>query len=525
MKRIPALDSLRGLLLVIMTFNHLIWVSGGVTSLQLFTLQPLGQFGAAEAFVFLSALLAGAIYSRPALSNTEVRKKAFKRAITIYRYHLICILAISGWYFFVKFAIPSGIPLYQFSFPGIISDPIGALILSITLLSKPNYLDILPLYIFFMVGLPFLIAAFRKGYLLWVMALSIAVWLCSGFTETSQLTAVVSFVFPNANVQPGYFDPFAWQILFTSGAALGYLAQNGSVNWITPARTIIAALIALTLFVLHRGSFLGFGFTPDALYQMADKPEIGWLRLLNILVWVYLVAAIIRHRPTLLEFKALSYIGRHSLHVFSWHVVLSYIVGLALFDIRFENYYLIVVFALVATLWIPAWIKEKQSPTLETKWWATVTMLPTLLVAVLSVNLLNPALETEQSDVASLKALAPNSIQVQVSNIGNENAPIQILLFKDTDDLMGSPSAGALTVSPEQAESGVVFENVAQGKYVILAFQDIDGNHYLTVENSVPQEGFGFSNLPIVNGPPAMSDVAFEHIESQTQKIVFNHLY
>ncbi|GAL08888.1 OpgC protein [Photobacterium aphoticum] len=43
-----------------MTFNHLIWISGGSTWLQRFTLQPFGQFGAAEGFVFISGLLAGA---------------------------------------------------------------------------------------------------------------------------------------------------------------------------------------------------------------------------------------------------------------------------------------------------------------------------------------------------------------------------------------------------------------------------------------------------------------------------------
>ena len=61
MKRIPALDSIRGLLLLIMTLNHLFWISGGSSIYQLFTLQPLGQFGAAEGFILVSGFLAGAI--------------------------------------------------------------------------------------------------------------------------------------------------------------------------------------------------------------------------------------------------------------------------------------------------------------------------------------------------------------------------------------------------------------------------------------------------------------------------------
>ncbi|EJH80513.1 TPA: OpgC domain-containing protein, partial [Vibrio cholerae O1] len=64
MKRIPALDSIRGLLLVLITFNHLIWYSGGTTILQMITHEPVGVFGAAEGFIFMSGLLAGMVYSR-----------------------------------------------------------------------------------------------------------------------------------------------------------------------------------------------------------------------------------------------------------------------------------------------------------------------------------------------------------------------------------------------------------------------------------------------------------------------------
>lgn len=78
MKRIPALDSIRGLLLVIMTVNHLIWISGGNSVIQLFSLQPLGQFGAAEGFILVSGFLAGAIYSDP---NFQISKYVKKRGV------------------------------------------------------------------------------------------------------------------------------------------------------------------------------------------------------------------------------------------------------------------------------------------------------------------------------------------------------------------------------------------------------------------------------------------------------------
>ena len=97
MKRIAALDSIRGLLLLLMTINHLIWISGGYSLIQTVTLQPLGQFGAAECFVFISGLLAGAIYSRESLTNIQTITKAWHRAFGIYRYHIGCLFIVFIW--------------------------------------------------------------------------------------------------------------------------------------------------------------------------------------------------------------------------------------------------------------------------------------------------------------------------------------------------------------------------------------------------------------------------------------------
>ncbi|USH04743.1 OpgC domain-containing protein [Grimontia kaedaensis] len=107
MKRIPALDSLRGLLLVLMAINHLIWLSGCRSLLQYFTLQPLGQFGAAEGFVMISCLLAGAVYSRAELLEREATNKVLRRAFTIYKYHMVSLLLVMVWFSYCAFALPT----------------------------------------------------------------------------------------------------------------------------------------------------------------------------------------------------------------------------------------------------------------------------------------------------------------------------------------------------------------------------------------------------------------------------------
>ncbi|PSV14038.1 DUF1624 domain-containing protein [Photobacterium kishitanii] len=135
MKRIAALDSIRGLLLLLMTINHLIWVSGGYSIIQNVTLQPLGQFGAAECFVFISGLLAGVIYSRDSLTNQQVTTKAFHRAFSIYRYHVSCLLVVFVWFFIASQLLPSALPILQQSAHNVIDSPIETLLASAVLVN------------------------------------------------------------------------------------------------------------------------------------------------------------------------------------------------------------------------------------------------------------------------------------------------------------------------------------------------------------------------------------------------------
>ena len=58
MSRRTELDSLRGLLLLLMALTHL------PTRMSAYANQPLGFVSAAEGFVFLSAFLAGRSYER-----------------------------------------------------------------------------------------------------------------------------------------------------------------------------------------------------------------------------------------------------------------------------------------------------------------------------------------------------------------------------------------------------------------------------------------------------------------------------
>ena len=359
MNRINALDSLRGLFLVIMTINHLVWISGGQTSLQLLTLQPLGQVGAAEGFIFISGLLAGLIYSAEKFSNRQVVSKAFGRAFTIYCYHVVCLLLVLAIAWIAISVNPATQGAFEYSMPNFFQAPEHASWLSLVLLNRPAYFDILPMYILFMLALPLVIVSFRHGLGWLVLTISVALWLGSRWFTQSSLDGLYQAISPDLKTSVGYFDPWAWQLLFVMGAAIGYGKRHQKINWYASTLPVwIALMLAFGLFITHHGAFLSIGIDQGVLYQQADKPELGWLRVVNLGLWIYLVGFVISRWPHALNIPGLSLLGRHSLQVFAWQTLLIFIAAPWLYPLRNSDSYSLWLLLLTATLFLPAAIHQ-----------------------------------------------------------------------------------------------------------------------------------------------------------------------
>ncbi|WP_407333331.1 OpgC domain-containing protein [Enterovibrio sp. 27052020O] len=520
MKRILALDSIRGLLLVIMTINHLIWTSGGRSVLQYFSQQPLGQFGAAEGFVLISGLLAGAVYSSRKYSHREASNKVLRRALTIYKYHLTSLFIVMLWFTFCAFTFPAASTSLGGSFDNLIASPVATLLLSTLLINKPDYLEILPLYVMFMLILPLALYAFRRGYLWLFLAVSVLVWAFSGSITSSLLSPALELISPDLNVQFGYFDPFAWQLLFVSGAALGYSQRQGTLHWYHPAMTVLAGLFAAGMFAAHHGAFVSWGIHQGVLYHLADKPELGWLRVLNLAAWVYLIAAVIRVAPNALAFAPLSYIGKHSLQVFTWQAVLIFVSAPFLTEMRITHYYSLLVLALTATLWAAAWWQEsgKQTTNSLPKGAVLASTVALLLTASLA------SIKQEQAPIIAMNESYP--LTVKIKDVKDEEAGVMLLIFEDTDNLMGAPSHFAGPYTADQVREGITLNPMPSGYYAIMAFQDLDGNNTLSFgAGGMPTEGFGYSNNPPLQGPPTMDVVKFAHNKAQDQTIYMLNLY
>jgi hypothetical protein len=315
MRRIPQLDSLRGLLLVWMTVTHL------PTRVSAYSNQVVGFVSAAEGFILLAALLTGRIQRRATETyGPEVaRRKLFQRISRIYSYHLMLL----G----VAFGLCAGAAVYLDRVPlqnlldFYLERPKTALIGAPLLLYNPPLLDILPIYIIFMLLTPLLLwAAGRWGWLR-VLSASACVWLLAQCNLRAWIYSLVAHAgFPIPLREMGAFDIFAWQLLWTAGLALG--EARLPLRW--PKWVVVTSgTVAAALFICRHTPF--DKLTGPVLFDLLiDKWKLGVLRLVNATAIGILL---VRFGPSIAGSRfaeRLAVLGRASLEVFATHLIFCF---------------------------------------------------------------------------------------------------------------------------------------------------------------------------------------------------------
>lgn len=313
------LDALRGLMLLLMTVTHL------PSRLTSPVGQPFGYVSAAEGFVFLAAYMCGWIYGRTALKRGELamRQAFWRRALKVYGCHALTLLflftVIAG--FGLKIDQPAVTNLISFY----LQQPLTALWSGLLLLYQPPLLDILPLYVLFMLASPWLLAyALRRGWT-GILVTSASLWLLAQFGLGTWLHGLAAqwFGMPVPLPATGAFSTFAWQFLWVGGLWLGARRnQSGGKLHFPDWLLATAVLIAVTGFVWRHVE----GQTPflEAVQWRwtLDKWDLGPLRMLNLIALGTLLAAfgaaLARRVPRL---RWLEMMGAASLPVFCAHLV------------------------------------------------------------------------------------------------------------------------------------------------------------------------------------------------------------
>jgi hypothetical protein len=327
MKRDISLDILRGIMLLIMASDHF----GEPIFQSLY--EFAGYVSAAEGFVFLSGMLVALVYSRyQSRGGLVLEQKVWQRASVIYFYHLAVLFAV---FVFTLFTVLSHADWKSFATEMQV-EPLRALLSGMVLSYQPPMLDILPMYVLLMLFAPLALRAmlhFKALGIAGVLLVSTALW---AYSHQGAWHLVLQQLPSQVLIRMGAFDYLAWQLIFVLGMVAGFVrsSQRGEVRpFNKPLLVTALALIAL-LFSLRHGylkpsSFLGGQWLVE--YPHIARDNMGWLRLLNFLAFVYVIAGFIQLHEQYGLFKPfqavgrwLAFLGQHSLQVFAFHLVVLY---------------------------------------------------------------------------------------------------------------------------------------------------------------------------------------------------------
>lgn len=329
------LDALRGVMLVLMTVTHL------PTRLSSPLGQPFGYVSAAEGFVLLSAYMAGLVYGRVALAKgiDAMRLAFWRRARKVYFAHAALL--------FFLFTVIAGVgvtvdqPAVENLMSFYLAEPWRALLASLVLLYRPPLLDILPMYVLFMLASPLALAwGARRGWA-GILAGSLSLWVLAqfGLGEWLFLHTVTAAGGHLPFNEAGSFNTFGWQLLWVLGLWMGASRSQAPVVPFVFARWVVVASLVLGALALgwrHWAGQVPFEATSEwrvVVNLMFDKWQLGPLRLINLMVLVILT---IQFGPVVANFwerhewsfgrNALVTLGSASLPVFCAHLLLVLLV-------------------------------------------------------------------------------------------------------------------------------------------------------------------------------------------------------
>lgn len=302
-------DSLRGLFVVFMALNHI------DSPLRVATDQAFGFVGSAEAFVFMSGLVAGWVYARRLLERgfANALSATARRAGVVYRTHLLTYLGALLWTLLYTLYAREVSPLLP---PWFVTEPFNALWLGALLLYQPGLLDILPMYCAFLLALPWVLRATLRGNGTVIFAFSFALW---AFTQAAD-GGISTW---GGRIDLGAFHPLAWQFPFMAGAILGAHEASGVALLRPRALPLAVAFAGAVGLWLVRHDFIAAPLPADQLAPLTNQTTLGVLRLANFALVAYLVANAAAVFPRVFRWRPLAIVGEAALPAFATQTLVA----------------------------------------------------------------------------------------------------------------------------------------------------------------------------------------------------------
>jgi hypothetical protein len=312
--RIGAIDFWRGLILLMIMVDHVPgnWLEG-------FTPRNYGLSDSAEAFVFLSGLSVGAAYYNRSITGglRPIARACAARSFYIYRIHIaltLAALAIFGAAYWMS-GLPDLIEAHGRGF--VFDEPRQALAGVMAMTHQLGYFNILPMYVVLMLFSPLILALAQAS-----------VWRALGVSSGVYVVVrVTGFNLPNWP-QPGgwFFDPLAWQLIFTLGVCTAIKWREAPLPRSAPAQAAAMAIVIGGALVVSDGA----GLTPGLrdwtfVYVDAHKQQLGLGRLVYFIALAYALSqsSWLRRAAESAAAEEMRRLGRHSLEVFGFSSLLA----------------------------------------------------------------------------------------------------------------------------------------------------------------------------------------------------------
>jgi hypothetical protein len=325
------LDLFRGIALWLIFLDH---IPSNIVSWV--TIRNYGFSDATEIFVFISGYTAAFVYGRAMREQGTLVAGAhiLKRAWQVYVAHIFLFAIYTAEISYVAHSFEN--PLYheEMGIFDFLQQPDVTLAQAMLLKFKPANMDVLPLYIVLLAGLP---------PMLWLLLRrpTLALGL-SGLLYA--LTLYFDWNIPAYPNGHWVFNPFAWQMLFVLGAWCG--VGGGGKLLAAVVHSPVTALLAVAFLIFAFFIVLTWyvpGLDPlvprwlaELIDLIDDKTNMGMLRFVHFLSLAVLTVRLVpRDWPQLRAWwlRPAIVCGQHSLEIFCLGVFLSFAAHFAMVEI------------------------------------------------------------------------------------------------------------------------------------------------------------------------------------------------
>src|SRR5437868_7043598 len=355
------LDLFRGLALWLIFLDHI-----PANIVNWITIRNYGFSDAAEIFVFISGYTAAFVYGRTMQQRGVVVASAriLKRAWTVYIAHIFIFVIFMAEIAYLTRSIEN--PLYNEEMGALdfMKEPGDTLIQALLLKFKPTFMDVLPLYIVLLLGLP---------PVLWLLLRAPTVALAASVALYT-LSWNLSWNLPSYPSGTWYFNPLTWQLIFVFGAwcGLGGVARLGAFmrsRWVLGAAAaylLFSFLVVMTWYFPRYAVYIPKWFQ-DWMYPI-DKANMDVLRFAHFVALAVITVRFIRADSPWLKspiLKPMILCGQHSLEIFCLGIFLSFLGHFVTSEIsRSIGMQILIsvlgILTMIAVAWLISWYKTVE---------------------------------------------------------------------------------------------------------------------------------------------------------------------